>query len=94
MEARWGLCPDMGANVMLSGLVKRDQALWLASHAEPINAQNAFELGLVTKTTDDTDKATKEMLETLQARSPDTLAAIKRVTQQSYKAQARKNFNR
>ena len=30
------------------------------------------------------------MLETLQARSPDTLAAIKRVTQQSYKAQARK----
>ena len=90
MEARWGLCPDMGANVMLSGLVKRDQALWLASHANPINAQHAFELGLVTKTTDDTDKATKEMLDTLQARSPDTLAAIKRVTQQSYKAPARK----
>ncbi|KPH90998.1 enoyl-CoA hydratase [Pseudoalteromonas undina] len=90
MEARWGLCPDMGANVMLAGLVKRDQALWLASHADPISAQHAFELGLVTKTTDDTDKATKEMLETLQARSPDTLAAIKRVTQQSYKAQARK----
>jgi enoyl-CoA hydratase/carnithine racemase len=90
MEARWGLCPDMGANVMLSGLVKRDQALWLASHANPINAQHAFELGLVTKTTDDTDKATKEMLDTLLARSPDTLAAIKRVTQQSYKAPARK----
>jgi len=90
MEARWGLCPDMGANVMLAGLVKRDQALWLASHADPISAQHAFELGLVTKTTDDTDKATKEMLDTLQARSPDTLAAIKRVTQQSYKAPARK----
>jgi enoyl-CoA hydratase/carnithine racemase len=90
MEARWGLCPDMGANVMLSGLVKRDQALWLASHANPINAQHAFELGLVTKITDDTDKATKEMLDTLLARSPDTLAAIKRVTQQSYKAPARK----
>ena len=90
MEARWGLCPDMGANVMLSGLVKRDQALWLASHANPINAQHAFELGLVTKTTDDTDKATKEMLDTLLARSPDTLAAIKRVTQQSYKAPVRK----
>ena len=30
------------------------------------------------------------MLDTLQARSPDTLAAIKRVTQQSYKAPARK----
>lgn len=90
MEARWGLCPDMGANVMLAGLVKRDQALWLASHADPISAQHAFELGLVTKTTDDTDKATKEMLDTLQARSPDTLAAIKRVTQQSYKSSERK----
>lgn len=39
----------MGANVMLAGLVKRDQALWLASHADPISAQHAFELGLVTK---------------------------------------------
>ena len=90
MEARWGLCPDMGANVMLPGLIKRDQALWLASHANPINAQQASELGLSTITTDDIDKATTEMLNTLLERSPDTLAAIKRVTQQSYKASQRK----
>ncbi|WP_165726500.1 crotonase/enoyl-CoA hydratase family protein [Pseudoalteromonas sp. SA25] len=90
MEARWGLCPDMGANVMMSGLVKRDQALWLASHANPITAQQANELGLVTKLTDDTQQATQNMLDTLLERSPDTLAAIKRVTQLSYKPNQRK----
>ncbi|KAA1155742.1 crotonase/enoyl-CoA hydratase family protein [Pseudoalteromonas fuliginea] len=90
MEARWGLCPDMGANVMMSGLVKRDQALWLASHATPITAQQANELGLVTQLTDDTQQATQNMLNTLLERSPDTLAAIKRVTQLSYKPNQRK----
>lgn len=90
MEARWGLCPDMGANVMMSGLVKRDQALWLASHANPITAHQANELGLVTQLTDDTQQATQNMLNTLLERSPDTLAAIKRVTQLSYKPNQRK----
>ncbi|TMO03508.1 crotonase/enoyl-CoA hydratase family protein [Pseudoalteromonas sp. S558] len=90
MEARWGLCPDMGANVMMSGLVKRDQALWLASHANPITAEQANELGLVTQLTDDTQQATQNMITTLLERAPDTLAAIKRVTQQSYKPQQRK----
>lgn len=90
MEARWGLCPDMGANAVIAGLVKRDQALWLASHANPISAQQAEQLGLVTQLTDDTQTATQSMLNTLLERSPDTLAAIKRVTQQSYKLNQRK----
>jgi len=90
MEARWGLCPDMGANVVLAGLLKRDQALWLASHANPIDAETAFELGLITELSDNTEQATKRMLETLLERSPDTLAAIKRVTQQSYTLNQRK----
>ena len=93
MEARWGLCPDMGANVVMSGLVKRDQALWLASHADPISALQAKELGLVTQVTDDTEAATQKMLEILLARSPDTLAAIKRVTQQSYKTQQNATYS-
>jgi len=84
MEARWGLCPDMGANVVLAGLLKRDQALWLASHANPISAHTAYELGLVTELTDNTEQATQRMLNILRERSPDTLAAIKRVTQKSY----------
>ncbi len=90
MEARWGLCPDMGANVLLAGLMKRDQALWLASHASPISAEDAKKYGLVSHLCDDIDTQTIAVLETIKSRSPDTLAAIKRITQQSYRSQQRK----
>ncbi|MDP2633830.1 MULTISPECIES: crotonase/enoyl-CoA hydratase family protein [unclassified Pseudoalteromonas] len=84
MEARWGLCPDMGANVILPSLLQRDQALWLASHANPIDAEKAHQLGLVTKVCDGPLQECLNMITILSSRSPDTLAAIKRVTQQSY----------
>ena len=89
MEARWGLCPDMGANVILPGLIKRDDAMWLASHAEPISANKAQQLGLITQVSDDPKQHCLTMIETLLTRSPDTLAAIKRVTQQSFSTSRR-----
>ncbi|MBQ4831941.1 crotonase/enoyl-CoA hydratase family protein [Pseudoalteromonas sp. MMG010] len=90
MEARWGLCPDMGANVLLSGLMKRDQALWLASHATTVSANEALKLGLITQVSDNSNESVDRMITTLLSRSPDTLAAIKRVTQLSFKSQTRK----
>ncbi|MBB1294787.1 crotonase/enoyl-CoA hydratase family protein [Pseudoalteromonas sp. SR44-5] len=84
MEARWGLCPDMGANVVLPSLLKRDDAMWLASHADPISADKALQLGLITEVNADPKQRCLAMINTLLARSPDTLAAIKRVTQQSF----------
>lgn len=89
MEARWGLCPDMGANLVLAGLVNYDQALMLASLAEPISATQAQKAGLVTIMTDDIKQSTDTLIQQLLARSPDTLAAIKRVTQLSYKSNKR-----
>lgn len=89
MEARWGLCPDMGANVVLPNLMKRDDALWLASHADPISANKANEIGLVSALSDNPLVTCQTMITTLLKRSPDTLAAIKRVTQQSYKTPRR-----
>ncbi|HEA15961.1 MAG: crotonase/enoyl-CoA hydratase family protein [Pseudoalteromonas prydzensis] len=89
MEARWGLCPDMGANVILPSLIKRDDAMWLASHAEPISADKALQLGLITEVHDDPKQRCLAMINTLLARSPDTLAAIKRVTQQSFTSSKR-----
>lgn len=89
MEARWGLCPDMGANVILPSLIKRDDAMWLASHAEPISADMALQLGLITQVSDDPKQHCLAMIDTLLARSPDTLAAIKRVTQQSFNSPRR-----
>jgi enoyl-CoA hydratase/carnithine racemase len=84
MEARWGLCPDMGANVILPSLLQRDQALWLTSHASPIDAEKAHQLGLITEVSDAPLQQSLNMIATLSNRSPDTLAAIKRVTQHSY----------
>ncbi|BDF95178.1 MULTISPECIES: crotonase/enoyl-CoA hydratase family protein [Pseudoalteromonas] len=89
MEARWGLCPDMGANVILPSLIKRDDAMWLASHAAPISADKALQLGLITQVSDDPSQCCLAMIDTLLARSPDTLAAIKRVTQQSFSSSKR-----
>ncbi len=90
MEARWGLCPDMGANVVLPNLISSDQALWLASHASAIDAKHALRIGLVTELSDDPLQTCLAMIDTLLTRSPDTLAAIKRVTQQSYTTPRRK----
>ncbi|MCQ8877974.1 crotonase/enoyl-CoA hydratase family protein [Pseudoalteromonas shioyasakiensis] len=90
MEARWGLCPDMGANVVLPNLISSDQALWLASHASTIDAKHALRIGLVTELSDDPLQTCLAMIDTLLTRSPDTLAAIKRVTQQSYTTPRRK----
>lgn len=90
MEARWGLCPDMGANVVMPSLVTQDQALWLASHANAIDANTAQQLGLVTKVSDEPLQHCLTMIDTLLTRSPDTLAAIKRVTQQSFATPKRK----
>ncbi|MGO2365229.1 MAG: crotonase/enoyl-CoA hydratase family protein [Pseudoalteromonas sp.] len=84
MEARWGLCPDMGANVVLPGLVKKDQALWLSSSAEPISAIEAKKLGLITEISEQPEKTCQLLINSLLARSPDALGAIKRVTQVSY----------
>ena len=90
MEARWGLCPDMGANVVLPNLMQQDQALWLASHASVIDAYTAQQLGLVTKISNEPLQQCFAMIDTLLSHSPDTLAAIKRVTQQSYATPRRK----
>jgi len=90
MEARWGLCPDMGANVVLPSLLQKDKAQWLASHASAIDAKTAKQLGLITEVSNEPLKACLAMIDTLMTRSPDTLAAIKRVTQQSYATPRRK----
>jgi enoyl-CoA hydratase/carnithine racemase len=90
METKWGLCPDMGASSALSKLVNLDKALLLTHLATPIDAQTAFEYGLVTKVCDDLTHATHELSQQLLAQSPDALAANKRLYQTSYGVMSRK----
>lgn len=84
MESRWGLCPDMGSSPLLLGLSQYDHALLLSCQGEPINAEQACKLGLITELADNPEQRCLEIIEQLQTRSPDALAAIKRVNQASF----------
>ncbi len=81
MESRWGLTPDMAGSVMLQGLMPYDQALKLTHMAEPISANTAQEVNLVTQVCDDLDHECEQLKAALLAQSPDALAANKRTYQ-------------
>ncbi len=94
MESRWGLCPDMGASLQLAKLLPYDQALLLSSNAEPITASEAEKINLISLCTDNTEQQTQLLLNQLIAKSPDTLAAIKRLYQTSHGTNRRKTLAR
>ena len=89
MESRWGLCPDMGSSPLLLGLTNYDNALLLSSLGAPISVQKANQLGLITEVSDDPVQRSQEILYKLLIRSPDALAAIKRVNQASFQVSRR-----
>ena len=89
MESRWGLTPDMAGSVMLQGLMPYDQALKLTHMAEPISADTAQEVNLVTQVCDDLDHECEQLKAALLALSPDALAANKRTYQKRMLANRR-----
>ncbi|AZZ97692.1 crotonase/enoyl-CoA hydratase family protein [Pseudoalteromonas sp. R3] len=90
MESRWGLCPDMSTSILLPGILNHDQALWLASNPQRIDAKQARELGLITQVSDDPLFAIQERLTRVTAISPDALAAVKHLYNTAYHPQRRK----
>jgi enoyl-CoA hydratase/carnithine racemase len=79
MEGKWGLIPDMGGTLALRDIMPRDQAMKLAMTAEIFDANKALELGVVTAVCEDLDSACNEWAAALCERSPDALAAVKRL---------------
>lgn len=84
MEARWGLCPDMGATLHLPAQLNYDDALWLSMSADPIDAQSAKKQGLVSEVHENPLERCLEMIDLLKQRSPDSLAAIKHLCISAY----------
>jgi enoyl-CoA hydratase/carnithine racemase len=80
MESRWGLIPDMGASIRLPGLVPKDRALLWMSLGEPIDANEAAQGNLITCVSEDPIEKAQQWVDTLNKRSPDALAAAKRLT--------------
>ncbi|MCW2825488.1 MAG: crotonase/enoyl-CoA hydratase family protein [Aeromicrobium sp.] len=79
LEAKWGLVPDMSGTVPFGELMKADVAMRLAMTGESISGERAVELGLATEASDDPLAAALALVDRIVERSPDSVAATKRL---------------
>lgn len=79
MEMKWGLVPDMGGMVLLPQLARSDVIRRMTYTAEPIDAKQALEWGLLTELADDPLSAARDMAATIAGKSPSAIRAAKRL---------------
>lgn len=79
MEAKWGLIPDMSGSVALAQLVGIDVAKRLTMTAEKVSGTRAKDYGLVTELSDDPLRDAVALANEIATRSPDSVAAAKRL---------------
>lgn len=94
LEARWGLVPDMSGIRSLAELVGIDTAKLLTMTGDTFSGERAKELGLVTELADDPMAAADELVEALKKRSPDAVAAAKRLFDSTWTTTPRRTFAR
>lgn len=79
MEIKWGLIPDMSGTQTLRDLTRLDIAKELTFTGRIVLADEAQRIGLVTVVDSDPFKAAIEMAEAITQKSPDAIAAGKRL---------------
>lgn len=84
MEVRYGLVPDMGLSQTIVPLVRPDVARELAYTGRVVEAEEALELGLVTRLADDAPAAARELAAEIADRSPDAIRGIKRLAAEAW----------
>ncbi|GAB3265888.1 crotonase/enoyl-CoA hydratase family protein [Alteromonas gracilis] len=94
LEGRWGIIPDMSGIQSLSEVVGIDVAKRLTMTAETLTGSTAAEIGLVSEVHDDPEAAAEAFARRLMQRSPDALAAAKRLFDDTWHAGARRTFAR
>ncbi len=92
LEGKWGLIPDMSGVRGLSELVGIDTAKRLTMTAEMISGTRAAEIGLATEAVDSPAAASAEVIDLIRKKSPDAVAAAKRLFNESWTAGERKTF--
>lgn len=92
LEAKWGLIPDMSGVQALSQQVGLDVAKRLTMTGEVIDGLEAVRLGLATEATDDPVRAAYDLLGRIATRSPDSVAATKRIFERTWTSGARRTF--
>ncbi len=94
LEARWGLIPDMTGVRSLAELVGIDTAKKLTMTAEMFSGKEAADLGLVTELAADPVVASLDLAHRIAERSPDQVAAAKRLFNSSWTSSPRATFAR
>jgi enoyl-CoA hydratase/carnithine racemase len=88
MEIRYGLIPDMGISQALPTLVPLDIAKELVFTGRTVGAEEALELGLVTRLSDDPLAEARELAAEIAAKSPHAIRSGKRLLNECYTARS------
>jgi enoyl-CoA hydratase/carnithine racemase len=94
LEARWGLIPDMTGIRSLAELVGIDTAKRLTMTGQLLSGKEAADLGLVTELAADPVVAALDLAHRIAERSPDSVAAAKRLFNGTWTASPRATFAR
>jgi enoyl-CoA hydratase/carnithine racemase len=94
LEGKWGIIPDMSGVQSLSELVGIDTAKRLTMTAEMLSGKQARDLGLVTELDADPVVAATAFAHELAQKSPDALAAAKRLFNDTWHRSPRRTFAR
>jgi len=94
LEARWGLIPDMTGVRSLAELVGIDTAKRLTMTAQLLSGKEAADLGLITELAADPVAAAHDLAAQIAQRSPDSVAAAKRLFNATWTASPRATFAR
>ena len=94
LETKWGLIPDMTGIRTLAEQVGMDTAKLLTMTGDVISGTEAGELGLATSVSDDPHADAGKLVDKLLTRSPDAVAAAKRLFGGTWTAGPRKTFHR
>jgi len=82
-EIHWGLIPDMGITKTLPRLVRADIALELVLTGRVVGAQEALDIGLVTRLETDPLRVATELTRQIAAKSPDATKRAKQLLRNS-----------
>lgn len=94
LEAKWGLVPDMSGTVPLGEVVGADVAKRLTMTGEIISGEQAHAYGLVTGVDAEPAKLAQELIDSIASRSPDSVAASKRLLNNARRGSIRSAFGR
>jgi enoyl-CoA hydratase/carnithine racemase len=92
LEAKWGIIPDMTGIKALSQQVGMDVAKRLTMTGETVSGTEAVRLGLATQENPDPYAGALALASTIAERSPDSVAATKRLFNRTWTASDRRTF--